>query len=1129
MKGILRTAVSTWILAALSTLALTQSPGLRLHLRYGVFDPTLGVPVVPERLLAGTDTHLLIVQFDRAFTDGDRATLRAAGARLHAPLPHRALVVDATSASAPALRRLDGVRWVGPYQPAYRLEPELLTEIATGQRLPVRRYNMVMADKRRDKNLLARKIAAIGGVVTHRHPGSLSFTAELSGDQLIATARFDQVLWIDRWTPEQTDMNNARIVQGSNHVEMLAGYTGTGIRGHSYEGLEAGHVDWNVTPTNVRSGGAATDHGHAVAGCIWGNGTSSINARGHAPDAIAFYTNYSTVTSGFSRNQVIGEVVNIHNCLFTTASWGNATTTQYTSLSADADDIVFDHRIAWTQSQSNTGNQNSRPQAWGKNVISIGGVQHNNNANPADDNWGGSGSIGPAADGRIKPDLCNFYDDVWTSDRTGTAGYSNGNSTQTFGGTSAATPITAGTNAIAIQMFLAGEFNHTPRVAGGNWFQNRPYAQTVKALQIACATPYLFSQGNRYQLGWGYPRLDKMYDRRHVISIVPEDTPITQGGLHSYPIDVPAGMDELKVCMSFVEPAGNPAAAVAAVNDLSLEVIDPNGLRYWGNRGLTQSNASTTGGAANTGDSVECVFVVAPTPGQWTIEITAPTIAQDAHLATAATDATYALVCNGAANMNGALCARYAPNAFPTGSVENEPFGGPAAATLPTVLGADTHTPAGGTAYFDLLALNDVWITGLDLNTNTAIGTGIIVDVYAAFGTFVGNTASPGIWAPQTAGHGVAATLDTPSRVTFNAPIRLGALQPIGVAVVARNFTHSTTTGNGANQAHGDANLAFTAGAVTTGRFAGALSSPQVPNFTLQYRTDSGGTVNQVWQAIVRQGQIGNVPTNITDLGFVPADSGVHYNETLQIRMALVTPGHTLSSSFAANLPAPTLVLDVADHSWPLTADAWNEIGLQRPLAYDGLSDVVIEVRTTGNHHTGTGGFRRGNVAIPRVWASGFGHGLAPASGTIDDAGLRMRLSLNCAAAGEYGTSCGPLRAGHTNAPIHGTTFTFGLDNAEPNSGAILAAGFHNSPPLYPQSLNVFGNLGLTNCYQWHDALTTVFKLTDPAGMATHDFPLPNTTGFDGVLIYGQWFQIQANGDATASNYTRVLIGADTP
>ena len=70
-------------------------------------------------------------------------------------------------------------------------------------------------------------------------------------------------------------MDNARIQGGANYVETQGGYTGTGVRGHIYEGIEATHPDFTHTPINVRSGGGADDHGHCTSGCVAGNGTSA--------------------------------------------------------------------------------------------------------------------------------------------------------------------------------------------------------------------------------------------------------------------------------------------------------------------------------------------------------------------------------------------------------------------------------------------------------------------------------------------------------------------------------------------------------------------------------------------------------------------------------------------------------------------------------------------------------------------------------------------------------------------------------------------------------------------------------------------------------------------------------------
>ncbi|MCC6785196.1 MAG: S8 family serine peptidase [Planctomycetes bacterium] len=636
----------------------------QLALKYGIFDPLLGMPPVPELLAARGDVGLFVVQFRSAPTEAGRGAIRALGAEVHGYLPHHAYVVRTTAAVAAKIAALPDTRWIGAYEPAWRLEPALRMELAAGRALPTQKYHCVVVDKRADKPALARKITALGGRVVDAQEGSLLFTVELDTAQLLAAARLDEVLWIDRWTAPEQDMNNARIQGGANYLETQAGYTGQGVRGHVYEGVEATHTDFTTPMTNVMSGGAADAHGHSTAGIVFGNGTSNPLGRGMAPDARGFYTNYASATA--SRNAVLGVVVNTHECMFTTASWGDARTTAYTSISADADDIVFDHRIPWTQSQSNAGNQDSRPQAWAKNVISIGGVAHFDNSNAADDSWAaGGGSTGPAADGRIKPDLCAYYDSILCSDQTGAAGYSANNWQPAFGGTSGATPICAGHNALAIQMYTDGVFGNALPVPGGTRFQNRPLAQTLKALQIVNARQYAFTSSStnnrREHCGWGFPNLADMWDAQGNTFIVAEDDIVTQGQTRTHTVTVPAGEPELKICMTYVDPAGNPASALARKNDLSLKVTAPNGTVYWGNNGLSAGNWSAAGGVANTVDTVECVFVQSPATGVWTIEVLATLVAEDAHVGTTAVDASYALCAVGVVGSSSSPRARFTP------------------------------------------------------------------------------------------------------------------------------------------------------------------------------------------------------------------------------------------------------------------------------------------------------------------------------------------------------------------------------------------------------------------------------------------------------------------------------------
>jgi hypothetical protein len=1101
----------------------------RIMLKYAAFDPMLGTPEVPATLGSGVDTNLWIVQFPGPATDADREVIGSVGGKIVNYMPLDGYVVRMNQASAVSCAGRREVRWVGPYQPAYRLEPELLGEHLSGQPAPPRKYNMVMADKRSDKAALKRHIEEIGGKVIDEHIGGLLFTAELTGAQLLLAARLDEVLYIERWTPTENDMNNARVVDGANAIEAAGGYTGTGVRGHVFEGVEFNHPDFNTPLTNVASGGGADAHGHCTAGCVFGNGNSAAQARGMAPDAVGFFTQYSTQVG--TRNAVINTVVNTHNCMFTTASWGNTQTTAYTAISADADDIVFDHRIPWTQSMSNLGNQMARPQAWAKNVISIGGLCHYDNANDADDAWapwvaGGlptAASIGPAADGRMKPDLCNFYDLVWTSDLSGGSGYTAGSSNPNFGGTSGATPITAGTNALAIQMYTDGIFGNTLPAAPtvGNRFVNRPLAQTLKALQIANATLYPVAQATRAQAGWGHPNLNTMYTRRARHMIIPENAPITQGATHTYLVNVLNGETSLKVCMTYVDPQGNVAASIARINDLTLRVISPGGTSYWGNNGLSANNTSTSGGSVNTIDTVENVFLNNPSPGNWTIQVTAPVIAQDAHLATPAVDATYALVVNGGIQLTGSGCARYIPDAGTTGTLNYIPFGTVEPSTLTSTFASNNRGNVGGAVYFDInFAANTHW-TGLDVNTGATAGTELIADIYVRVGTYAGHETSPSGWTAYTAAHGVSAGPDSPSRIEFNEPPFLSGPLLLGVAVVARNFDHRYT--NGANT-YSNASLTYTAGAATNVPFTSPVFSPRTANVGFYFRTDTSSWTNQKYQTLLRREELGSAGT-INGLAFSPGSTGKHFNRELVVRMSHVPAGYTLSTTFANNMPAPVTVLSQWNQSWHVTADAWTEIGLTSPFAYNGTSDVVVEIFARGNHNTASAGFNRAS-GVPRVAAYGFAWDAVPATAaTNDTAGQRVRVNINCAVGTEYGSSCGPLRALHYGTPNRGGVAWFDVYDALPNGALFVGLGFNVSTP-FPVGLT---NFGFTNCLAFHDYPVALFKIADATGFSTHSISVPNSVIYDGTRVHGQWFGLDPAqpGGLTASNYVTNLVGID--
>src|SRR5213080_1624534 len=207
----------------------------------------------------------------------------------------------------------------------------------------------------------------------------------------------------------------------------------------------------------------------------------------------------------------------------------------------------------------------------------------------ADDAWAGGASIGPAADGRIKPDVSNYYDRIFTTSSTSDMAY-----TPNFGGTSGATPITCGTAGLMFQMWADGVFAGTPG-QHRDVFASRPHAATAKALLVNTANQYPFTGTaadlTRVHQGWGTVSVQNMYERSKAHGfrlplLVNETDLLTVGQRRTYKVPVD-GTQPLRATLVYTDPMGSPSAARARVNDLSLRVTAPNGTTFfWGNNGL---------------------------------------------------------------------------------------------------------------------------------------------------------------------------------------------------------------------------------------------------------------------------------------------------------------------------------------------------------------------------------------------------------------------------------------------------------------------------------------------------------------------------------------------------------------
>ncbi|MGW4207710.1 S8 family serine peptidase [Lentzea sp. NPDC004789] len=589
-----------------------------------------GVPAV-----AAPAESAYLLQFRTTLSDVQRHELKGLGVRLGAFVQDGTYVARMTSTAR--VSRLSYVREVRPFQ----ARPQIAALGSAG-------YLITLAEQdTRDQQTVVAEVKSSGGKVTVVSQDREHIMAVLDSGQAARLAKLPAVIAIDPVSAPETDMAISRESSGANYVEAAGGYRGQGVRGEVMDGgFRATHQEFRAKPPVLHTANSTDiSHGTSTFGEIFASGVSSAH-RGVLPEGQGIMAVYTNTADRYAHTKQLVDPAGQYRAVFQSNSWGDALTTSYTSVSQAMDRIVFDTDLLICQSQSNAGTRSSRPQAWAKNVLSVGGHYHYNTLTRADDKWNGGASIGPAADGRIKPELSNFYDRIDTTSSSSDTSY-----TASFGGTSGATPITCGNAGLMFQMWADGVFDGGPGKAR-DVFASRPHAATAKALLVNSAEQYEFSgtaaDQTRTHQGWGSVSVRNLYDRAKAggwkLPVLVNETDLLTTGQTSRYTVTSNGQTPLRATLAYTDPAGSPTATKATVNDLSLKVTAPDGTVYWGNNGLLAGNWSTSGGVADTVDTVENVFVQAPAAGTWTVEVVATAVNVDGHVETAATDADYALV-----------------------------------------------------------------------------------------------------------------------------------------------------------------------------------------------------------------------------------------------------------------------------------------------------------------------------------------------------------------------------------------------------------------------------------------------------------------------------------------------------
>jgi serine protease AprX len=635
------------ILAGCLLSAMTANAA-QVHLKYDQYFTGYKFNKQAKLLNAQAAGNLFIVEYTTKILPKYIKALKALGINNFSYMPDQAQLVTLDNQQLNAVHALGFVKAVTEFRPEYKMHLNVFKEMTNSKDFlsVTKNYDLVAIAPTLNKQL-AMKISQLGGTVINDGGKGIILTAQLSGDTLVKLANSDLLVWAEVSSDPEEDMNNALIQGGSAALQarIPAGLTGIGMVGHIMEGVKSTHPDLAANehrqaPIGIRDDTSAS-HGHATFGIVFASGSGRSTAKGLMPNGQGYFTHYNEVYNNDTRYDLNEHLINDYKVMFQTASWGYSRTTSYDARSAEMDNIIFNLDIPITQSQSNSGTTMSRPQAWAKNIISVGGVKHSDDMDPTNDRWGGGGSIGPSEDGRLKPDLTAYYDSI---DTIGTTGYRG------FGGTSGATPIVAGHLGLMIEMYAKGLMtrDETSPVIKGDIFASRPHAMTAKALLINTARQYEFDGLDhdlaRAHQGWGFPNLEDAFDAKENMFVIDESKVLAVDESVMYTIEVAEGSATLNATMIFREPEALLTASKQTINNLNLIAVSPIGEVYYGNNGLMEGMFSTTGGSADFINTVENLIINAPMAGTWMITVEAKEINVDGHLGTSEVDSAFSLV-----------------------------------------------------------------------------------------------------------------------------------------------------------------------------------------------------------------------------------------------------------------------------------------------------------------------------------------------------------------------------------------------------------------------------------------------------------------------------------------------------
>lgn len=441
----------------------------------------------------------------------------------------------------------------------------------------------------------------------------------------------------------------------------LWGLTGAGqVAGHADTGLDNGttndiHPDFRNRIVAAFARARTNDwsdpdgHGTHTAGSIAGDGSMSGGRyRGIAHGASIAHQSVARADGGLTGlgddlNELFGQTYAV-GARIHSDSWGSDVSGEYTDDSRQADEFAWDHpdHLAVFAS-GNAGLDDDEDgvidagsvgsPATAKNVLAVGATENDRPpgsggyssykygtgswepdypVNPIHDDWvswsattnpyaqgmAAFSARGPAADGRIKPDVTAPGTDILScrsrvAAATGWGVAPESTNYMFNGGTSMATPLAAGA-ALLMRQYAAGRAGLT-----------NPSAALVKAMLVGGArslAPGQYGTGAAQEIpfaspnaveGWGQIDIGgTLFPTGRIVRLLDGVAPAA-GATNTIAVTVVEGGRPLDVALAWIDFPGTAGAGAALVNDFDVEVVDATGAVWFANGGGAPDRTNT--------------------------------------------------------------------------------------------------------------------------------------------------------------------------------------------------------------------------------------------------------------------------------------------------------------------------------------------------------------------------------------------------------------------------------------------------------------------------------------------------------------------------------------------------------